>query len=102
MDFPGGPVVMTSLSNIRGAGLIPDQGAEIPHVSEPTEAIYCNKFSKNFKKFFQKNKKREKEQKRNGTTVKYISKMVDAHLTLSTIPLKVNGLCCIISFTWGN
>ena len=67
-------MVMTSLSNIRGAGLIPDQGAEIPHVSEPTEAIYCNKFNKNFKNFFQKNKKRKKEQKRNGTTVKHIAK----------------------------
>ena len=65
---------MSSLSNIRGAGLMPDRGAEIPHVSEPAEAIYCHEFNKNLKNFFQKNKKRKKEQKRNGTTVKHIAK----------------------------
>ena len=34
-DFPGGPVVKTSPSNAGGAGLIPGQGAKIPHVSPP-------------------------------------------------------------------
>ena len=32
-DFPGGPVVKTSLSNAEGAGLIPGRGAKIPHAS---------------------------------------------------------------------
>ena len=32
-DFPGGPVVKTSASNAEGAGLMPGQGAKIPHVS---------------------------------------------------------------------
>ena len=30
-DFPDGPVVKTSPSNTEGAGLIPSQGAQIPH-----------------------------------------------------------------------
>ena len=30
-DFPGGPVVKTSPSNIGGAGLIPGREAKIPH-----------------------------------------------------------------------
>ena len=34
-DFPGGPVVKTSLSNAGGVGLIPDQGGKIPHASQP-------------------------------------------------------------------
>ena len=38
-DFPGGPVVKTSPSNAEGAGLIPGQGAKIPHTSQKTEAI---------------------------------------------------------------
>ena len=44
-DLPGGPVVKTSSSNVGGAGLIPGQGARIPHASWPknqniqTEAI---------------------------------------------------------------
>ena len=43
--FPGCPVVETSPSNAGGAGLIPFQGAKIPHASGPkkpkhkTEAI---------------------------------------------------------------
>ena len=32
-DFPGSPVVETSPSNAGGAGLIPGQGAKIPHAS---------------------------------------------------------------------
>ena len=44
-DFPGSPVVKTSPSNSRGAGLIPGQEAKITHASGPkkpkhkTEAI---------------------------------------------------------------
>ena len=44
-DFPGGPVVKTSPSNAGSVGLIPGQGAKIPHVSQPknqkhkTEAV---------------------------------------------------------------
>ena len=34
-DFPGDPVVKTSPSNIGGVGLIPGQGAKIPHASWP-------------------------------------------------------------------
>ena len=34
-DFPGGPVVKTSLSNAGGAGSIPGRGAKIPHASRP-------------------------------------------------------------------
>ena len=44
-DFLGGPVVKTSSSNAGGEGLIPGQGARVPHASWPkkpkhkTEAI---------------------------------------------------------------
>ena len=34
-DFPGGPAVKTSPSKAEGEGLIPGQGAEIPHDSLP-------------------------------------------------------------------
>ena len=52
-DFPG-PVVKTSSSNAGGAGLIPGQGAKIPHASRPKnqnikQKQYCNKFNKDFK-----------------------------------------------------
>ena len=45
IDFPGSPVVKTSLSNAGGPSLIPGWGANIPHASWPknqkdkTEAI---------------------------------------------------------------
>ena len=53
-DFPGGSVVKTSPSNAGGAGLIPGQGAKIPHASGPkNQSIkwkqYCNKIDKDFK-----------------------------------------------------
>ena len=32
-DFPSGPVVETSTFNVGGVGLIPGQGAKIPHTS---------------------------------------------------------------------
>ena len=51
-DFPGGPVVKNSPSKARGKGLIPHQGAGIPHASWPkSQSIkqkqYCS--NKDFK-----------------------------------------------------
>ena len=34
-EFPGGPVVKTSLSNVAGKGLIPGWGVKILHASWP-------------------------------------------------------------------
>ena len=34
-DFPGGPLVKTSPSNIGGAGSIPGREAKIPHALQP-------------------------------------------------------------------
>ena len=55
-DFPGGPVVKTLPSNAGGMDSILDQGAEIPHASQPKNQNikkklkqYCNKFNKDFK-----------------------------------------------------
>ena len=53
-DFPGGPVVKTSPSNAGGQGLIPGQGAKIPHALGPKnqnikQKQYYNKFNKDFK-----------------------------------------------------
>ena len=50
-DFPGGPVVKNPPSNAGGAGLIPGQGAKIPHASGPKnqnikQKQYCNKFNR--------------------------------------------------------
>ena len=36
-DFPGGPVVGTSPFSSGSAGLIPGQGAKIPHASQPRD-----------------------------------------------------------------
>ena len=54
-DLPGGPVVKTSSSNVGGVGLIPSQGAKIPHVLQSKkqnikQKPYSNKFNKDFKK----------------------------------------------------
>ena len=53
-DFPGGPVVWTLPSITGDAGLIPGQGAKIPHASQPKnqnikQERYYNEFSKDFK-----------------------------------------------------
>ena len=52
-DFPGGPAVETSPSNIGVAGSIPDQGAKIPHASwskkQNIKKKFCNKFKKNMR-----------------------------------------------------
>ena len=54
-DFPGGPVVKTSLSNAGVAGSIPGWGPKIPHVLglKKTHNIkqkqYCNRFNEDFK-----------------------------------------------------
>ena len=56
-DAPGGPVVKTSPSSARSAGLIPSQETKIPHAEKPrhkTEAILY-KFIKIF--FFKKETK---------------------------------------------
>ena len=50
-DFPGGPVVKTSSSNVGGVGSIPGWGAKIPHALQPKnqnikQKQYCNKFNK--------------------------------------------------------
>ena len=59
-DFPGGPVVKTAPSSVRGSGSIPGQGAEIPRASWPKHQKSlkkknanecCNKCSKGFKKW---------------------------------------------------
>ena len=51
--FPDSPVVKTSLSNAKGVGLIPGQGAKIPTWLVVKKKIkrkqYCNKFNKDFK-----------------------------------------------------
>ena len=64
-DFPGGPVVKTLPSNAGGMDSILDQGAEIPHASQPKNQNikkklkqYCNKFNKDLKK----KKKKKKNQ----------------------------------------
>ena len=53
-DFPGGPVVKVLPSNAGGVGLIPTQGAKIPHAPRPKtqnmkQRQYCNKFNEDFK-----------------------------------------------------
>ena len=53
-DVPGSPVIKTSPSSIGSVGLIPSQGAKIPHAlwSKPqnvSQKQYCNKFNKDFK-----------------------------------------------------
>ena len=53
-DFYGGPVVKTLSSNVGGEGLIPSQGAKIPHASQPKnqnrkQKQYYNKFNEDFK-----------------------------------------------------
>ena len=36
-DFPGGPVVKTSLSSVGGVGSVPGRGAKIPHALQPKQ-----------------------------------------------------------------
>ena len=53
-DFPGCPMVKTSPSNAGGMGLIPGQGAGIPHASRLKDQNieqkqYYNKVNKDFK-----------------------------------------------------
>ena len=52
-DFPGGPMVKTSLSNAGGMGSILHQVAKMPHASwsknqDIKQKQYCNKFNKDF------------------------------------------------------
>ena len=53
-DFPRGPVVKTSPSNVGGVCSIPGPGAKIPHASWPKnqnvrQKQYCNRSNKDFK-----------------------------------------------------
>ena len=53
-DFPGSPVVKTSLSHAGGTDAIPGWGAKIPHASQPKnqnikQKQYCNKFNRDLK-----------------------------------------------------
>ena len=53
-DFPGSPVVKTLPSNVPGVGLVPGQGAKIPHALRPKkpkikQKQYWNKFNNDFK-----------------------------------------------------
>ena len=55
-DFPGGPMVKTSPSNMGAAGSIPGWEVKSPHASRPKkrkrnikQKQYCNKFNKDFK-----------------------------------------------------
>ena len=64
-DFPGGPVVKTSLSNAGGVGSIPGRGAGMPHASRPKDRNieqkqYCNKFNKDFKNGPRQKKKKKR------------------------------------------
>ena len=47
MNFPGGPVFKTLLSNVEGTGLTPGQGTKIPHAFWPkTQNIKQKKYCK--------------------------------------------------------
>ena len=62
-DFPGGPVVKNSPSKARGKGLIPHQGAGIPHASWPkSQSIKQNQYcsNKDFKSDPHQKKKKKK------------------------------------------
>ena len=63
-DFPSSPVFETLSSNAGGVGLIPGQGAKIPHASWPKnqnikQKQYCKKFKKDFKKTVHIKKKKK-------------------------------------------
>ena len=52
-DFLGSPMVKTSPAKARGVGLIPGQGAKIPHVLQSKnqnikQKQYSNKFNEDF------------------------------------------------------
>ena len=49
-NFPGGPVVMASLSRVWGTSLIPSWGAKIPHASQPKKSQDIKQCCKNKKK----------------------------------------------------
>ena len=76
-DFSNSPVVKTSPFNAEGVGLITDQGAKIPHTSQPKhqnikQKQYCNKFNKNFKNgLHQKKKKKILGKKKNRKVMRF-------------------------------
>ena len=62
-DFSNSPAVKTSPFNAEGMGLIPGQGAKIPHTSQPKhqnikQKQHCNKFNKTLKMVHTKKKKK--------------------------------------------
>ena len=68
-DFPGCPVVETLPCNAGAAGLIPAQGAKIPHASRPKNQtiknrsnIVTNSIKSLLKKHPQQKKKKEEEE----------------------------------------
>ena len=70
-------------ANAGGAGLIPGQGAKIPHDSRPkkrTQNIkqkqYCRKFNKDFKKWSTSKKKIFKNRYRQNTFTKIGNKVL--------------------------
>ena len=64
-DFPGDPVVKTSLSNAEGVGSVPCWGTKMPCDLWPKyqnirQKQYCNRFNKDFKMIhIQKNLKEQ-------------------------------------------
>ena len=66
-------MVTTSLSSAGGTGLIPGQGARIPHASgarnqNRKQKQYCNKFTKDFKQ-----KQASKQTKKHGLSPEWES-----------------------------
>ena len=70
-DFPGCPVVETLPCNVGAAGLIPAQGAKIPHASRPKNQsiknrsnIVTNSIKSLLKKHPQQKKKKRRRRRR--------------------------------------
>ena len=80
-DFPGGPEVKTSPSNVGDVGSTPGWAAKTPHASQPKkiqnlkQKQNCNKFNKDFKKGpHQRKKERKKERNTTRTEVRNLSR----------------------------
>ena len=71
-NFPGGPVVKTSLFNARRVGLVPGQGARIPHTlwqrnQNIKQKQHCNEFNEDLRMVHIKKKKKREKLKKNLT-----------------------------------
>ena len=78
-DFPGGPAIKTSPSNVGSVGSIPGRGSKTPHASRPknwnmNQKQYCNRFSKDFKNG-PREKQNENEQASCFTVDTYIQRL---------------------------